>query len=113
MTDDLRKLAEAATPGPWQKIDDTGIWAVCSDMHRVGIDFNESDAAFIAAANPAKIIELLDAIEAQRKLLEQSYDTIKIIRDKHWVHWQQADTSRCAAMLLLLKDHLRQQEGEK
>jgi hypothetical protein len=73
-TKELRRLAEAATPGPWHT---PGM----GEIHRPNHDsiaqicFNggdedddscgtEADGTFIAAANPAAIIELLDELDA-------------------------------------------------
>lgn len=70
--DELKKLAEAATNGPWINGDDED-----SDLCLVGPAFahglvchpvvslhDEANANFIAAANPAAVLELL-AIQAQ------------------------------------------------
>ena len=73
---ELRRLAQAATPGPWvsqgryigtprhmsyigEVRDQCGNW---SDTEK-----STGDAAFIAAANPAAISELLDRLEAAEK----------------------------------------------
>ena len=71
----LRRLAQAATPGPWHatKSVETNSWAVWSDTTRlmelrptktVDMYLVSNTAAFIAAANPAAISELLDRLEA-------------------------------------------------
>lgn len=77
MTTDIevRKLAEAATPGPWIAGDDED-----SDYFLVGphdgdgIVFRpvvklhpQNNAAYIAAANPATILSLLDRLEKAEK----------------------------------------------
>ena len=84
MTDtkeELRKLAEAATPGPWNYYDDslsTGrieIVALGKTVTRIYRSVPEEDGAnaeFIAAANPKTVIALLDTIEAQAALLKQA-----------------------------------------
>ena len=62
---DLRKLAENATEGPWIR-DHTD---VCVDNEHKTLVTNcrcASDAAYIAAANPAAIIELLDELDEMR-----------------------------------------------
>ena len=73
---ELRRLAQAATPGPWvsqgryigtpshmsyigEVRDQCGNW---SDTEK-----SRADSAFIAAANPAAITELLDRLEAAEK----------------------------------------------
>lgn len=81
---DLRKLAEAATPGPWIAGDDED-----SDYFLVGphdgdeIVFRpvvklhvQNNAYYIAAANPAAILALLDTIDKQRELLKTALLTI-------------------------------------
>lgn len=69
----LRELAEAATPGPWIVSDPTEtMHAVRTASGRIVADVGYSgtierdqiNADYIAAANPAKVIELLDALEA-------------------------------------------------
>ena len=72
---ELCRLAQAATPGPWHatKSVETNSWAVWSDTTRLmelrptkTVDMYQvsNTAAFIAAANPAAITELLDRLEA-------------------------------------------------
>lgn len=65
----LRALAMAATPGPWsayayrvRKIDPSGEAHVMCDYC-----WSPVEAAYIAAANPAAILELLDLIEQFQK----------------------------------------------
>lgn len=71
--DELKKRAEAATPGPWEATRQTddecsfigyfieGVGKTISDD---GTAPDHHDALFIAAANPAAILELL-AVQAQ------------------------------------------------
>ena len=74
---ELRKLAEEATPGPWRRIIHNWHSAVVCEAQYKLLD-NEvspnvrrlSDSAFIAAANPAAIIELLAVVEKMRDVLE-------------------------------------------
>ena len=78
-TKELRRLAQAATPGPWvsqgryigtprhmsyvgEVRDQCGNW---SDTEK-----SRADAAFIAAANPAAITEILDRLEAAENEVE-------------------------------------------
>jgi hypothetical protein len=81
-TRELRRLAQAATPGPWvshgryigtpchmsyigEVRDQCGNW---SDTEK-----SRADAAFISAANPAAVSELLDRLEAAKSdALEQA-----------------------------------------
>ena len=76
MTDreELRKLAEAATPGPWwhEWVDGDDWWAVygqptgdmvCPEVCTMG---GADESAYIAAANPAAVLGLLDEADALR-----------------------------------------------
>lgn len=77
---ELRRLAEAATPGPWEFCADQSVMALpapSSDVIecaiyecRTIIDWTPrtTDAEFIAAANPAVILDLLDAAEALERV---------------------------------------------
>lgn len=97
-TKELRRLAQAATPSPWvshgryigtprhmsyigEVRDQCGNW---SDTEK-----SRADAAFIAAANPAAISELLDRLEAAEKVrdwnaerLEEAIEELKALRAK-------------------------------
>lgn len=85
---ELRKLADAATPGAthvgfhnkigdplrgsgWQD-DLVPVTHVCSSANGAVLAFvpREVDCDFYAAANPAKVIELLDALEAQAREID-------------------------------------------
>lgn len=83
MTDvELRRLAEAATPGPWSykapPIEGTCHAIVAGDHNYLMTDTGYSqraswaqrqqDARYIAAANPATVLALLDRIDAVRAL---------------------------------------------
>ena len=74
----LRALAEKATPGAWGK---DGVY-VCTTItagetiyvqtwNAVAESHQESNAQFIAAANPATVLALLDEIEALREKAEK------------------------------------------
>lgn len=87
MTDDqeLRKLAENATPGPWRWTPDRGNEPFASDCGPTlknaaedlvvsawghdwwGITVDDHDAEFIAAANPQAILGLLDELDDLRR----------------------------------------------
>jgi len=69
--DALRKLCKSATPGPWRSLDDIQ-WNECvaeiGDLHVVPNENTElsdgkNDAAYIAAANPATVLALLDELD--------------------------------------------------
>jgi hypothetical protein len=83
----MRALAMAATPGPWMH-DPTGgicgrrfaacVWGEAGPGHGAIVDAapfslrseqNLADAAYIAAANPAAVLSLLDERDALRKVL--------------------------------------------
>ena len=78
---ELRRLAQAATSGEWyvergnhiygrnEVTDGEEVWhpvIACTDDDEVNVNF-ESNAAFIAAANPAAVSEILDRLEASEK----------------------------------------------
>mgnify|MGYP003452207648 CR=1 FL=1 len=78
---ELRRLAQAATPGGWyvargnyvygcnEVTDGEEEWPpviACTDDDEVSINFEEN-AKFIAAVNPAVVDELLDRLEAAEK----------------------------------------------
>lgn len=78
--DALRRLAEAATPGPWSSNGQTVLSTVPADMypHMAGITDDEgwfpaclfaekSDAVFFAAANPGVALTLIAEVEQARK----------------------------------------------
>ena len=73
-TKELRRLAQAATPGPWKNsrafelgpisdADDQSYGIIIPIVDVYG-DNKAADIAYIAAANPAAIIEILDRLEA-------------------------------------------------
>lgn len=73
--EELRRLAEKATPGPWQHF---GEWdtqhavtaqtqMVCSTLH--GND--EANARFIAAANPAAVLDLLAYVDDRNHVISE------------------------------------------
>ena len=84
----LRKLAEAATPGPWS----TAAFQLVIDVARridVGMCGHRDDAAFIAAANPAVVLGLLDqcdAAEAKLYAAEEKLGEIVAERDALRAH---------------------------
>ena len=76
-TNELRRLTQEATPGPWM-IDYVGVGfevaageSVIAQSQQIQGDMRhkarKANAAFIAAANPAAISELLDRLEAAEK----------------------------------------------
>lgn len=69
MTDyaDLRRLAEAATPGPW--FDDYG--KIGAGDSGIGEMDRSDDAAYIAAASPDVVLALLDRLDGLRAALDR------------------------------------------
>ena len=76
---ELRKAAEEATPGPWSFYDDSNdgktnrieIVAIGKTVARIYHSVPEEDlpnAAHIATANPATILQLLDYVESLEPL---------------------------------------------
>lgn len=78
---ELRRLAQAATSGEWyvergnhiygrnEVTDGEEVWhpvIACTDDDEVNVNF-EANAAFIAAANPAAVSEMIDRLEATEK----------------------------------------------
>ena len=64
-TQELRRLARAATPGPWEDVHPNA-----DDEDAVAWKVREPDAAFIAAANPQAVLALLDELDALRAVRE-------------------------------------------
>lgn len=78
---ELRRLAQAATSGEWyvergnhiygrnEVTDGEEVWhpvIACTDDDEVNVNF-EANAAFIAAANPAAVSEIIDRLEAAER----------------------------------------------
>ena len=63
---ELRRLAESATPGPWEAYDRGVGWEVWFDGAPLNSAFRETfpayDAAYIAAASPDVVLSLLDRL---------------------------------------------------
>ena len=86
--DRLRRLAEAATPGPWTRKRPTeGEFGFASGTKVAGCgpgcgvyanppggSFPSADASFIEGANPQTVLSLLDALEETEKALEQAVE---------------------------------------
>lgn len=71
---ELRRLAEAATPGPWESFLDCGEWQITTveedteDEITVATSPDGNDGSFIAAANPAVVLWLLNELEGMTNL---------------------------------------------
>ena len=69
-TKELMKLAKAATPGPWRADGEHGyIDCVCTKTFCIASDIEKEDAAFIAAANPETIKQLVELCRLQHVAL--------------------------------------------
>lgn len=70
----LREAAEKATKGQWAVEFDDEIYATDGVNHeQIAMVFSENearDAAFIAAANPATVLALLDELEANKEQIK-------------------------------------------
>ena len=82
--DGLKRLAEAATPGPW----DVAVWTcgvrgceVKRDIDRIGCDLHFPNAAYIAAANPATILALIARLEAAEADRQKAVDSANAAAD--------------------------------
>jgi len=79
-TEELKRLAEAATPGPWVAAINTNMDNKVShsfgDICQTGKDIG--DAIFIAAANPAAVLEL---IRQRDELLASLKEARELVED--------------------------------
>lgn len=68
-TEELKRLAEAATPGPWAAaISSNMVNGVCATFETIcETGKNIDDALYIAAANPAAILALIAEIDSLRE----------------------------------------------
>lgn len=89
----LREAAEKATKGRWAVEFDDEIYSTDGVNHeQIAMVFSENearDAAFIAAANPATVLALLDELEAAEKRiaeLEAKLETADKLQDSAFRH---------------------------
>ncbi len=91
MTVDIEKLealAKAATPGPWECREAEGAAAICHERGWVADDFSEQtiiDTRYIAAANPAAVMELIAEVERLRDSHQQvceNYNKVSYASDE-------------------------------
>ena len=85
----LKQLAEAATPGPWKSAEFTDEWfletnhkyAVEGTSMRIvsvegmGVEY-QTNSEFIAAANPATILQMIACMEMMGKVIEEYSTTL-------------------------------------
>lgn len=94
---ELKRLAEAATPGPWECREAEGCASICHSHGWVADDFSEQtviDTRYMAAANPAALLELISENERLRQITKFDeavacvFDYLKIIAantsDRQW-----------------------------
>ena len=101
-TKELRRLAQAATPGPWKllpvgdkskcfAVADINFLSVLTVVDECGTSFGavylDGDAKFIAAANPTAINELLDRLEAAEKERDELRAKIEAIEKQKPAAW--------------------------
>jgi len=73
--EELKRLAEAATPGPWIKRGYVlGIGCGVDGVTAVAHHTTRADADFISAANPAAVLELIDYIDYLRGKNREHFD---------------------------------------
>ena len=76
--EELKRLAEAATPGPWY--DRAGVLrGTGGGIKPIATIYNGLNSPYIAAANPAAILELIrqrdELLAALKRIGELSYDS--------------------------------------
>ena len=112
----LRRLAEAATPGQWVTEDEDfslggnviGVYVAHQDGGRIGQAFANclvptdakcrANAAFMAAANPAAVLSLLDELEgAHKRISELEIENLPIgmLRASYQVHKALVEAAGC------------------
>lgn len=81
----LRKLAEGATPGPWTPSDHNGPqWKISGprgEFHVIATTSqgnDEPNAAFIAAANPQTVLQLLDRVERLERTMGMALNAVSV-----------------------------------
>ena len=87
---ELRRLAEAATPGPWEWDDNHARPGLRHGRSFGGVLFrcgalygpDAADAAFIAAANPAVVLALLDRLAHMREARDAARAEVKRLTAK-------------------------------
>ena len=84
--DELERKARAATPGPWA---DDG----CTVTHGHPMDqivdyvYSRDDAAFIAAASPDVVLELVRRVREGERLLGEARDSVEECVQEHAANW--------------------------
>ena len=94
-TTKLRELSQNATPGPWEQINHI-VFTETGDLEWVVANARSGnsiiDAEYIAAANPATVLELLDALDDAHR----NMDDFGLLADKK--------TSECRSLINWVND---------
>ncbi len=85
---ELRAKAEAATPGPWEAKRIAGTHSVVHHpaaliQIQIVAAVDTRDTAFIAAANPATVLSLIDELDRLRRLLALAAEHVPDDCDHH------------------------------
>lgn len=89
---EYRRLAEAATKGPWESgrvsVGRIGIYADTGYRVATVHDFNgwpvnESNGAFIAALNPAAVLKMLEVVEKAKEVVSAA--NVNESGDPYWI----------------------------
>ena len=102
---ELRRLAEAATPGPWRTEYLMGAGndlltaiiagrATPDDLRVIGSTLAERDGKFVAAASPAVVLALLDELDELRAEVGVRRDARKALAHKLVADFQANGNSR-------------------
>lgn len=111
----LRALAEAATPGPWTFEQPEclyeSIWAPnpAEPDALYDIPRNAEDQRFIAAANPAAVLSILDELARIRRLAEEACDLANDVINEFYDDnpaWAERHAPRRAAALGRIRKEL-------
>lgn len=70
--EELKRLAEAATPGPWEVR--AGVLRKIGEQPQIATIYRPYNSQFIAAANPAAVLELIDYIDYLRGKNREHFD---------------------------------------
>lgn len=88
-TNNLEALARAATPGPWAfspmtETEDPEIGAANGSRVAVLVaaDITKANSAYVAAANPAAVLELIKEMKSYRRMFEAACEDLGEINEK-------------------------------
>lgn len=98
--DKLEQLARAATPGPYQYRDDTSAQHLGSTVENearaiVAMHTSLEDAAYIAAANPAVVLELVQRLRAAEAIVRDLAECYRPV-DSDYGTCSLCDANPCA-----------------